>query len=688
MRIADTSVPVVVVTVSPNPLLHSSIGVARSLGRLGVRVHAVHPPSPTPADHSRHLAGRTVVSLDDSAPQRFLDDLFEVGGGLGRRSILIPVDDRGALFVADHAEALKDWFIFPEQDPALVHGLSNKRELYLLCKQLGVPTAETLFPQSRDEILAFLEQARFPMVVKAIDPRLLAQRKGAKSVVIVQDAAALLDAYDGMEVAGQPNLMLQEYIPGRADSVWMFNGYFDTRSECLVAFTGTKLRQCPPHTGAASLGVCRSNPVVEETTKEFLGAVGYKGIVDLGYRYDDRDGRYKLLDVNPRIGSTFRLFVGTGGIDVARALYLDLTGQLVSASRACDGRKWVVEHNDLVASARYYHRGELSLSAWLRSFRGVHEGAWFAWDDPAPFAAMCWEALKLALRRLEATPTSASAPLVADESPQRQVTKRFETYAQFWQDLYQGDDVFSVIHRHRQALTLGWIDQLDLPPGSQVLEVGSGAGYTTVALAQRGFHVDAMDATPRLLEMAHRRFAQADVDGHIRAILGDVHRLPFADSSFDLVVALGVVPWLHSPAIAVAQMARVLRPGGHLLFNADNRQRLNRLLDPLHTPALQPLKSAAKAILGAMRVWRPKDRGTSAIYHRLAEFDALIAAAGLERLEGTTFGFGPFTLLNRQMLPRGVGVRVHDLLQRLADRGAPMVRSMGAQYLVLARKPA
>jgi D-aspartate ligase len=684
MRVADTSVPAVVLTVSPSPLLHVGLGVIRSLGRLGVPVHAVHPPSPTPADRSRHLAGRTVASLDDGAPKRFLDDLLEVGRGLGRRSVLIPVDDRGALFVADHAEALKERFVFPDQDPALAHGLANKRELHLLCERLDVPTAETLFPESRDEVLAYVGRARFPVVVKAIDPRLLAQREGAKSVVIVQDAAELLDLYDALEVPGQPNLLLQEYIPGGADSVWMFNGYFDGRSDCLVAFTGTKLRQCPPHTGATSLGVCLSNPVVEETSKEFLRAVGYKGIVDLGHRYDARDGRYKLLDVNPRIGGTFRLFVGTGGIDVARALYLDLTGQPVPASRARDGRRWVVEHNDLLASARYRRRGELSLGTWVRSFRGVREGAWFARDDPGPFAAMGWEALKLARHRSEPAPASPAA----NGSPQRQVTERFETHARFWQDLYHRDDVFSVVHRHRQALALGWVDRLGLPPGSRVLEVGAGAGYTALALAQRGFQVEAMDATPGLLGIAHRRFSEADVDGHVHAILGDVHRLPFADSSFDLVVALGVVPWLHSPAAAVAEMAQVLRPGGHVVLNADNRHRLNRLLDPLHTPPLQPLKPAAQAALGAARVWRPKDRGAPATYHRLAEFDALIAAAGLERVAATTFGFGPFTLLDRQVLPERAGVRVHGSLQRLADRGAPLVRRAGAQYLVMARRPA
>ena len=103
--------------------------------------------------------------------------------------------------------------------------------------------------------------------------------------------------------------MLQEYIPGGDDDVWMFNGYFDADSDCLVGFTARKLRQTPIHTGATSLGICLPNAEVHETTVRWMKRLGYRGILDIGYRFDARDGRYKVLDVNPRIGATFRLFV-------------------------------------------------------------------------------------------------------------------------------------------------------------------------------------------------------------------------------------------------------------------------------------------------------------------------------------------------------------------------------------------
>jgi D-aspartate ligase len=699
MQPATTSVPVLVLVASRSPLLHGALGVVRSLGRLGVPVYLARDERPTPTDSSRYLRGVFAVAFDPAQPEPFLDDLLEVGGLIGRRSILVPIDDLGALFLVDHAEPLMRWFLFPDQAPELSHSLASKKELYLLCKRLDVPTPETAFPQARDQVLSFAGRAQFPVVVKAIDPLLLHQREHARSVVIARDAEALLDAYDRMEVPEQPNLMLQEYIPGGAESIWMFNGYLDHRSRCLVGFTGVKLRQCLPHTGQTSLGVCRHNPLIQEATKQFLASVGYRGIVDLGWRYDARDGRYKLLDVNPRIGATFRLFVGKNGMDVARALYLDLTGQPVPASSVPDGRKWLVEQTDLYASLLYRAEGSLTARQWLRSFRGVQETAWFAKDDPAPFLTMCRSFLGMAVRRAAQASRARIRPRrgtatvrTGDTDPnlevarQQLVTTRFDTYARFWEEVYRGRDLFSVIYQHRLALALDCIDRLKLPRGARVLEIGSGAGLAAVALARRGFQVDTIDTAAAMLEVVRRHAGDAGVTPHLRVILADAHRLPFQTGTFDFVLALGVVPWLHSPAQAAKEMARVLRTGGHLVFTADNRLRLNRLLDPRHSPPLEPVRRAAKAALATVHLWRPRQHPV-VTYHSRAEFDRIVAAAGLERVTGMTFGYGPFSLFGRPVLPDKLGVEANRLLQRLADRRMPVLGRTGAQYLVVARRP-
>jgi predicted ATP-grasp superfamily ATP-dependent carboligase len=225
-------------------------------------------------------------------------------------------------------------------------------------------------------------------MLKAIDGDISARRSG-KKMFITNSKRELLNLYDQFENHSDPNFMLQEYIPGGEDTVWMFNGYFNKNLDCLFAITGNKIRLAPVYTGYTSLGVCLKNDSVEETTKRFMKEIGYKGILDIGYRYDFRDGKYKVLVINPRIGATFRLFVGENGLDVARAQYLDLTGQEVPESKIVEGRKWLVEDRDLISSIRYYRDKKLTIREWIRSFRGVQEVAWFAVDDLLPFFLMC-----------------------------------------------------------------------------------------------------------------------------------------------------------------------------------------------------------------------------------------------------------------------------------------------------------
>jgi predicted ATP-grasp superfamily ATP-dependent carboligase len=131
------------------------------------------------------------------------------------------------------------------------------------------------------------------------------------------------------------------------------------------------------------------NEALRDSVTGLLRRLGYRGIADLDLRLDDRDGQYKLLDFNPRLGAQFRLFTGPGGLDIVRAAYLDLTGQPVTGADPVNGRSFMVESYDPLTAISYWRRGELSLRAWLATTRTVDETAWFARDDMRPFELMC-----------------------------------------------------------------------------------------------------------------------------------------------------------------------------------------------------------------------------------------------------------------------------------------------------------
>jgi D-aspartate ligase len=387
VRGIDSSVPVVVLGGH-----HGVLGVARSLGRLGIPVDVVHHNGRTPVLESRYV--RRVVEGDvEGMPGPDAVGLLErVAHEIGGRPVLLPTTDATALFVAEHTAALTPLFRFSRRSADLVRSFSDKQRVHELARGLGIPTPAAVFPRSVDDVHAFATRARFPVMLKGIDGTRLEARTDRK-MVLVHSERELLAQYARFEDPASPNLMLQEYIPGDDDTVWMFNGYFNDDSVCLAGFTGRKLRQYPVHIGATSLGVCLPNETVRRLTTTFMAAVGYRGILDIGYRYDARDGLYKLLDPNPRIGSTFRLFVAENGLDVARSMYLDLTGQPQPPLPVVPrwGRKWIVEDQDVESCLDYRREGSLTFRQWFSSLRGVEEAAWFAADDVGPFLLMCWE---------------------------------------------------------------------------------------------------------------------------------------------------------------------------------------------------------------------------------------------------------------------------------------------------------
>jgi D-aspartate ligase len=394
----DTSTPAVVLKLDPNVLHHGGLGVIRSLGRLGVPVYGVHESPLAPAAGSRYLRGRYFWQPGASDHERIRDGLITLADQIGQPAVLLPTDDAGAIFLAEHGADLRSRFLFPAPPPALPRQVAGKFSLFELCATLGVPSPAAAIPPSAAAAREFAARAGYPLVAKLATPWADGTRQDARargrlrSTSIVASPAEL----DRVVAAGQQagaGLMLQEFIPGGPGTDWFVHGYCDASSACRPAFTGVKERSYPAYAGLTSLGRAQDNPALRGQVTDLLARLGYRGILDLDLRLDRRTGEYKLLDFNPRLGAQFRLFQTTGGLDVAAAAYLDLTGQAAASAAGQLGaqapRRYVVENYDPIAALGYWRRGDLSIASWLRSLRGIDEAAWFARDDLRPFGLMC-----------------------------------------------------------------------------------------------------------------------------------------------------------------------------------------------------------------------------------------------------------------------------------------------------------
>jgi len=381
----DTSVPALVLKIGNYVRGHGAMGAIRSLGRVGVPVLAVTEDRWTPAAVSRFVTRRIVAPTTGLEGEEYLlERIISIARSIGRPAVVVPTDDEAAVLVAEHAAELAPWLISPPVPTDLPRRLAGKRGLRELCLAHSTATPGAAFPTSLADIEAFASDARFPVVAKVADAGHRGELPELGASTPLRSEQELLEAAATWSNPGA--VMLQEYIPEEVAEDWIFHGYFNARSECLVGFTGVKYRSWPPYFGATSYARVVANPELAAESVEFLRRVGYCRIVDMDWRLDRRDGRYRLLDCNPRIGAQFRLFETSAGIDVVRAQHLDLTGREVPQAPQIDGRGFFVENRDLPALLTY--RRLRPAPDAVPHERGPIEPAWFAWDDPLPFVSM------------------------------------------------------------------------------------------------------------------------------------------------------------------------------------------------------------------------------------------------------------------------------------------------------------
>jgi ArsR family transcriptional regulator len=119
-----------------------------------------------------------------------------------------------------------------------------------------------------------------------------------------------------------------------------------------------------------------------------------------------------------------------------------------------------------------------------------------------------------------------------------------------------------------------------VPSGMRVIDVGTGTGALLPALAGAAAEVMAVDQSERLLARARRRCRDAGCD-NVRFQQADVRALPFADRSFDAAYSSMVLHHVPEPAAAVAELARVVRPGGRVVIVEFTRHNLAWMRDEL-----------------------------------------------------------------------------------------------------------
>ena len=148
-----------------------------------------------------------------------------------------------------------------------------------------------------------------------------------------------------------------------------------------------------------------------------------------------------------------------------------------------------------------------------------------------------------------------------------------------WNRAYDDNNIHALHYlRERQAAVLEYVDALNLPRGARVLELGYGAGQTALELGKRGFKVHGLDISEKFCRSATARCRAGCPEGTFHLDVGNIEgTLPFADGTFDLVLVIGALQYLHSPQTCLAESFRVLKKGGCYIVAQRNVYSLSNL---------------------------------------------------------------------------------------------------------------
>jgi D-aspartate ligase len=378
----DRDVPTLLFKVGRYPVHHGGLGVVRTLGRLGVDVHAVTEDHFTPAARSRYL-GKAITwrTTGAESAEQLIDGLLKIATRMTTPAVLLVTDEEAAVLIAEHADELRPQFLLPDVPADLPRQLASKWGLAQICWQHGVPAARCVRPESLSDLMAAANTIGFPLALKNDLPWIRLTQPAVSSTTIIRNETEL----DRVTTAWptMPSVLVQEYLPQQHSEDWIVHVYAGRDPQCMLVFTAIKTRSWPAFAGATAIAYSAPNPELAAAAQHLCQSIGYRGIADMDWRLDLRDGSYKLLDFNPRVGMNFRLFETEDGIDVVRAMHLDLTGRRVPISPQIDNRRFVAEQFAAAAALAYWRAPGTKPKSKPPKAAEV-EYAWLAADDPVP----------------------------------------------------------------------------------------------------------------------------------------------------------------------------------------------------------------------------------------------------------------------------------------------------------------
>ena len=240
--------------------------------------------------------------------------------------VIFPTDDLQLENLHAIYNDIKEFCFIPFNYDNILQSL-DKYVQYSFCEKYGIPYPKTQKIETIEDITK-IERMTFPILIK---PN---KREDITTEVFRSLFLETIEDYKNnikkLQYFLNKNItfLASEFIPGDDTNIYAYVGYRSQDGKILNEWIGKKLTQYPDNFGVFSSASNEASEIVKEQGRRLLEVMDLKGIIEPEFKYDKRDGKYKLMEINLRSMMWHR--VGNlSGVNIQYSQYLDAIGQKV-----------------------------------------------------------------------------------------------------------------------------------------------------------------------------------------------------------------------------------------------------------------------------------------------------------------------------------------------------------------------
>ncbi|KKG18690.1 hypothetical protein EO98_06530 [Methanosarcina sp. 2.H.T.1A.6] len=271
------------------------LGIIRIFGRNGIRCYLLDSNSINIAKHSIYCS--KFIEIDPE--QEFTSFLIELNSKYNLNGwLLIPTDDNYVRILSQNKQLLEKYFRVSVDDWQVIEKCYNKRITYRIVQDMGIDMPITYFPNNLEEIKTL--NVDFPCIIKpAIMHKLNSQIH--QKVLVCKNREELITNYEKvLHYISADEVIIQEIIPGDSENQYSAC-FFYNRTEPFVSLLARRKRQYPMDFGkCTTFAETIFDESLLENAQLILNKINFWGLCEVEFKKDERDGKYKFLEINPR----------------------------------------------------------------------------------------------------------------------------------------------------------------------------------------------------------------------------------------------------------------------------------------------------------------------------------------------------------------------------------------------------